>query len=240
MSEAKVSWQPSSTLEIRYTGNIHGDLETLPYTATVIKNSRREYPDMLLFDTGSFSGPNSPGNIQGDPHIKVYNHLKYDAAVPGRAEAMDTKALKRMARGASFPFIATNWRGMGEGDFFENRKVIKRENDIIVVLGMACTYTPQDTELIDAEKAMDEALKDFDPAEATVVILSQLDGNQNLSLAKHGKFTKVIISGIPVPGLDQTMQIGNSLIVPASEGPKTLGSVSVSLSGAVKMPKKQN
>ncbi|MBQ7502646.1 hypothetical protein IJT93_08025 [bacterium] len=238
MSEAKVSWQPSSKLEIRYTGNIHGDLETLPYTATVIKQQRAAHPDLLLFDTGSFSGPNAPGNIQGDPHVKVYNHLKYDAVVPGRAEAMDTNALKRMARAADFPFIATNWRGMGEGDFFVNQKVIKRENDTLVVLGMACDYTPKDTESVAPEAALDEALKDFDPADTVVIILSQLDGNQNLSLAKRGKFTKVIICGIPVPGVDQTMQVGNSLLVPAASGPKQLGSVSVDLSGAIKMPKK--
>ena len=218
MSKAKVSWQPSSKLEIRYTSNIGGELEALPYLATVIKQQRAQCPDMLLFDTGSFSGPGCPGPNSGEPHVKVYNHLQYTAVVPGRAEAMDTKALKKMARMANFPFLATNWRGIGEGDYFTNRQVI---------------------ETVPATQALDEALKGFDPADTVVIILSQLDGNQNLALAKHGNFTKVIIGGVTIAGLDQTMSVGNSLIAPASDGPKSLGSLTVNLGGNLKVNKEK-
>ena len=239
---ATVSWQPPSTLEIRYTSNIGGDLETLPYLATVIKNCREEHPDMLLFDTGSFSGPNRPGPHKGEPHVKVYNYLKYTAVVPGRAEAMDTSALKKMARAAEFPFVATNWKGMGEGDFFVHSKVLDAKNvDKIVILGMAPVDTvPKDTELIPTMEALDAALKDYEPADTVVVILSQLDGNQNLAMANHGKFTKIIISGILVPGADQTMKISNSLLAPATDGPHNLGSLTVNLGGAIKVNKKKS
>ena len=239
MSKAKVSWQPSSKLEIRYTSNIGGELEALPYLATVIKQQRAQCPDMLLFDTGSFSGPGCPGPNSGEPHVKVYNHLQYTAVVLGRAEAMDTKALKKMARMANFPFLATNWRGIGEGDYFTNRQVIERGEEKIVILGMACPETPKDTETIPATQALDEALKGFDPADTVVIILSQLDGNQNLALAKHGNFTKVIIGGVTIAGLDQTMSVGNSLIAPASDGPKSLGSLTVNLGGNLKVNKEK-
>ncbi|MGM9998566.1 MAG: hypothetical protein ACI38Q_04120 [Candidatus Bruticola sp.] len=237
MSKAKVSWQPSSKLEIRYTSNIKGNLDQLPYLATIIKQQRAQFPDMLLFDTGSFSGPNCPGPDGGEPHVKVYNHLQYTAVVPGRAEAMDTKALKKMARAADFPFLATNWRGIGEGDYFTNKLVIERGEEKIVVLGMACAETPQDTESIPASKALNEALQSFDPADTVVIILSQLDGNQNFALAQQGKFTKIIIGGITITGLDQTMNVANSIVAPASDGPRSLGSLTVNLGGNLKVNK---
>lgn len=240
MSNAKVSWHPSTALEIRYTGSIHGNLDKLPYLATVIKQQRSSYPDMLLFDTGSFSGPNVPGPLKGKPHVDVYNHLQYDGVVPGRAEAMDTAALKAMARAAKFPFLASNWKGMGEGDFFVRSKVIERAGETLILMGMAAPDpTPLDTEYVDPCKAMDELLKDFKPTDVVVVILSQLDGNQNLALASHNKFTKVIVSGLPVKGVDQAMQVGNSIIAPAAEGPDGLGSLHVDLAGSVQVDREK-
>ena len=66
-----------------------------------------------------------------------------------------------------------------------------------------------------------------------------MDGNQNLALAKHGNFTKVIIGGVTIAGLDQTMSVGNSLIAPASDGPKSLGSLTVNLGGNLKVNKEK-
>lgn len=236
-NNAKVEYIQPSKLEIRHTGNIQGNTERLPYLATVIKNQRQAHQDMLLFDTGGFSGPNKLGPHKGLVQVEVLNHVQCQATVPGRAEAMDTSALKAMAKLANFPFLASNWRGMGEDYFFSRRLLLKHNGLDVVVLGMAWPESPKDTETIAPETALDEALADLDTQQIVVIILSQLDYSVARTLAMHGPATKVIIEGISYPGFNATTKAGNSLLVPASPDFNNLGALSLDLSGALKINK---
>ena len=238
-SEAKVSYQPSITLTIRHTGNILGNLEDLPRLGTVIKNERQANPNMLLFDTGNFSGNNKPGPHKGLPHVEIMNLLKFDAVVPGRAETMHSAELRQMARKAQFPFLASNWRGMGEGDYFKRSIKIERGGLSVVVLGMAWPEAPQDTGPIPPEQALKEALSEYDVPNCAVVVLSQLGYTLDRALAVNDKTSKIILSGVSTPGFEQQTMIGSSLLVPVSPGASSLGAVDITLSGKVDINKEQ-
>lgn len=233
----KVSFQPATNLEIRYTGNILGDLDNLPRLATVIKNERQKSPNMVLIDTGNFSGPNKPGPHKGKPHIEVMNYLKYDATVPGRAETKNSADLRAMSRLAKFPFLASNWRGMGEGDYYQRSLQIKRDDISIAILGLAWNEAPQDTEIIPAEQAIKEALNDVDADNTAIIVISQLGYTVDRSLALQIKVPLVILSGIDCPGFEEQVMIGGSLLVPVAKGPQQLGALSVQLSGKVAIEK---
>ncbi|MDO5296591.1 MAG: hypothetical protein Q4F00_08170 [bacterium] len=233
----KVSFQPAQRLEIRYTGNIMGDLEHLPKLGTVIKNERKANPHMLLLDTGNFSGPNKPGPHKGKPHIEVMNHLKYDAAVPGRAETKNSADLRNMGRLANFPFLASNWRGIGEGNYYERRLLLKRGELSVAVLGLAWPEPPQDTEVIPPEQAIREALTDLDTDSTVIVVLSQLGYMADRALATNIHQTMIIMSGVSSPGFEQQTMMGSSLMVPVAPGPESLGALGIDLSGRVEIGK---
>ena len=231
----KVSYQAAQRLELRYTGNILGELDPLPRLGTIIKNERKAHPQMLLLDTGNFSGPNKPGPHQGKPHIEVMNALHYDAAVPGRAETKDSVALRQMGRNAKFPLVATNWKGMGEGNYFERVVKIKRGDLNIAILGLAWNEAPQDTEVIPAEQAVKEVLKDIDTDNTIVVVLSVLGYIADRSLAMNNRCTMIILSGVDSPGFEEQVMVGNSLLVPVVPNAENLGALDVDLSGRVEV-----
>ncbi len=233
----KATFQPAQRLEIRHTGNILGNLEDLPRLATVIKQERQANPHMLLVDTGNFSGPNKPGPHKGRPHVEVMNHLKYDAIVPGRAETKNSADLRSMSRAAHFPFLASNWRGMGEGNVFQRYAKIERGGIKIALLGMAWNEAPQDTEVIAPEQALKEALQDIDAEEYILVILSTLGYIADRALAMADKHTKIILSGVDCPGFEQSTMAGSSLLVPVAPGPKQLGALGIDLSSKVEVHK---
>ncbi len=233
----KVSFQSAQRLEIRYTGSIMGDLEHLPKLGTVIKNERKAFPNMLLLDTGNFSGPNKPGPHRGKPHIEVMNHLKYDAAVPGRAETKNSADLRSMGRLAQFPFLASNWRGIGEGNYYERILRLKRGELEIAVLGLAWPEPPQDTEIIPPEQAVKEALADVDADSTAIIVLSQLGYMADRALAANIHHAMIILSGVSSPGFEQQTMMGGSLLVPVAPGPDNLGALGIDLSGRVEIGK---
>ncbi|MBQ7567952.1 hypothetical protein IJT17_04025 [bacterium] len=233
----KVSFRPAQRLELRYTGNIMGDLEHLPKLGTIIKNERKAYPDMVLVDTGNFSGPNKPGPHQGKPHVEVMNHLQYDAAVPGRAETKNSADLRSMGRLAKFHFLASNWRGMGEGNYYERILKIKRGGLDIAILGLAWNEPPQDTEIIPPEQAIKEALADVNTDSTVIIVLSQLGYLADRALAMNSKYTMIILSGVTSEGFEEQTMVGSSLLVPVAPGPDSLGALGVDLSGQVEISK---
>ena len=234
MSEhARAGWKESTRLEIRYTGNLRGDLEGLPYLATVIKNQRASHPGMILVDTGDFSGESRPGPHGGAPQVEVMNHLEYDAAVPGRAEAADGTALERMASLARFPFLASNWTGPGEGSTWQRRLQVRRGGVEVALVGLAWPDPPRGATLVPPEEALDRALEDLDLDQVLVVVLSQLGFAADRNLATRFPEAQVLLEGIPYPGFDQATPMGECLVVPAAGGPRLLGALGLDLSGAL-------
>lgn len=231
----RIGWKDSTRLEIRYTGNLQGDLQALPYLATVIKNQRAESPQMLLVDTGDFSGQSRPGPHAGAPQIEVMNHLRFAATVPGRAEAADGSALERMAALAEFPFLASNWRGSGEGSMFHRVHKVRCGEIDVALVGLAWPDPPRNTALIPPEEALEQALEDVDVDQTVVVVLSQMGFAADRNLAVRCPEAHVILEGVPYTGFDQVTQLGETLVVPAVNGPRQLGALGLDLSGALEI-----
>lgn len=235
----RIGWSEAARLEIRYTGNLHGDLEGLPYLATVVKTERQKHPDMLLVDTGDFCGEGKPGKHAGAPQVEVMNHLRYDAAVPGRAEAASSKAFRGMAEAAKFPFLASNWRGEGEGTLFQRRCIVRRAGVEVAVLGLAWPEPPDGTTLVPPDQALTEGLEGLDLDTTLVIVLSQLGFAADRNVAMRGGEVQVLLEGVPYPGFNQVTQLGETLVVPAAPGARSVGALGLDLSGALRIDREE-
>lgn len=78
---------------------------------TMVKEERKQHPDLLLFDSGDFSqGSPYYTLFKGDVEVKLMNAMKYDAATIGNHEfdfGMDNMA--RIFKMASFPIVCSNY-----------------------------------------------------------------------------------------------------------------------------------
>lgn len=77
----------------------------------LIKEQRRQHPDLLLFDSGDFSqGSSYYTMFKGDVEIGLMNQMGYDAATIGNHEfdyGLDNMA--RLFRMAKFPIVCSNY-----------------------------------------------------------------------------------------------------------------------------------
>lgn len=237
----RVGWSDAARLEIRYTAHLEGDLEGLPYLATVVKTERAKHPGLVLVDTGDFSGEGKPGPHAGMPQVEVMNHLGYDAALPGRAEAAEAPVLRRLAEVAKFPFLASNWRGAGEGSTFQRRLVLRRAGVEVALLGLAWPDPPRGATLIPPDQAISEGLEGLDLDTTLVIVMSQLGfaADRNLATA-HGAEVQVILEGVPYPGFNQVTQFGETLLVPAAPGARSVGALGLDLSGALRLERDED
>ncbi len=83
--------------------------------ATLIKEMRKENPDLLLFDCGDFSQGSPYYNMfGGEVEVKLMNAMGYDACAIGNHEFDNgMENLARLARLASFPFVCANYNVRG-------------------------------------------------------------------------------------------------------------------------------
>lgn len=226
MSESiSVGWEGPTRLEIRYTGNLRGDLESLPRLATVIKRERAASPGLVLVDTGDFSaGTELCERFEGRPVAEVMNHLDYDAAVPGESEARwGREGMERLAVSGGFPFLAANWPG------FTTHKVVTRGELEITLAGLGA---PNLFEATDPVQAVRDVLAEVGD-EGVLIVLSQLgfEGDRRLAMEVEG--IHAILQGVRYDGFTQVTRFGETLLVPASPGSATLGSLGLDLSGTL-------
>lgn len=99
-------------LSILHTGDIHGNLDSLPYLATVVGKHRTKKPDTLLLDAGDWSrGHELSEQFQGKPVIEIFNEMGYTAVGVGEGDlAWGLGSLRARAREARFPVLAANLR----------------------------------------------------------------------------------------------------------------------------------
>ncbi|MBR1686999.1 MAG: bifunctional metallophosphatase/5'-nucleotidase [Prevotella sp.] len=107
----------------------------------MLKEERRQNPDLLLFDSGDFSqGSPYYTMYKGDVEIGLMNQMGYDAATIGNHEfdfGLDNMA--RLFRMANFPIICANYDFTGtvcEG-LVKTYIILKRNGIKIGVFGLA-------------------------------------------------------------------------------------------------------
>jgi hypothetical protein len=74
-----------------------------------------------------------------------------------------------------------------------------------------------------------------DVDQTVVVVLSQMGFAADRNLAVHCPEAHVILEGVPYTGFDQVTQLGETLVVPAVNGPRQLGALGLDLSGALEI-----
>lgn len=129
----------------------------------MIKEERKQRPDLLLFDSGDFSqGSPYYTMFKGDVEIGLMNEMGYDAATIGNHEfdfGLDNMA--RIFRMAKFPIVCSNYDFTGtsvEGTV-KQYVVIKRSGVRIGVFGLC----PQLDGLVDAQKC--QGVRYLDPVD---------------------------------------------------------------------------
>jgi 2',3'-cyclic-nucleotide 2'-phosphodiesterase/3'-nucleotidase len=145
------------------TTDLHGNIYPIDYytnkpdgrglakLATVIKQTRKENPNLLLLDSGdTIQGTpleyihNKRNNTPPDPMMLAMNALKYDAMAVGNHEYnFGLKVLEKARREASFPWLSSNTYRAGTNETAYDPYIIKEVGGVrIGILGLTTPGIP--------------------------------------------------------------------------------------------------
>jgi 2',3'-cyclic-nucleotide 2'-phosphodiesterase/3'-nucleotidase len=148
---------------ILQTTDLHGNIYPIDYytnkpdarglakAATIIKQVRKDNPNMLLVDSGdTIQGTpmvyyhNKKNNTPVDPMMLVMNALKYDSMAVGNHDYNFGLQVHEKARGeAKFPWLSANTYNVGTNQTHHAPYIVKEMNGIRVgVLGMTTPGIP--------------------------------------------------------------------------------------------------
>lgn len=141
-------------LVVLYTNDTHGhpvkfqygqipEVGGLPARATLVKQIRKEAPNVLLLDAGDLNtGGIASDFFKAEPDIIGYNDIGYDAMALGNHEFDHSIAILKgqMAR-ARFPFLSANVRTR-DGNYLGTPYIIKQFDGFkVAVLGLSTSET---------------------------------------------------------------------------------------------------
>ncbi len=237
--EPAIRWGEVKRLEIRYTGNLHGDLEQLPRLATLVKRERAARPELLLLDTGNFSrGSELAERFQGRPVAEVLAHLGYHAAAIGEDEvSWGMEGILELARAMRCPFLAANWRFPEREEVELSRLLcgylrLQRTGMDVIVAGLGPPKAPPGVEVLPARQALQSVLDEVGP-DQPLVLLSQLGYHEDRQLAESFDALQVILEGVAYAGFTEVVQVAHTLVVPSTAGATSLGSLGLDLTGTL-------
>ena len=148
--------------------------------AALIKQLRKERPELLMLDCGDFSQGSAYYNLyHGEVEVKLMNAMGYDACTIGNHEfdfGLDN--LARLIRMADFPFVCCNYDFTGtpcEG-LVKPYMIIERAGVRVGILGVC----PQPDGLV--TKSNYEPMKYTDPAVAAQPVINLLRNQEHCDL----------------------------------------------------------
>lgn len=161
-----VAAQSNKEVYVYHTNDMHSRVEAFPQEfqdtllagkgglirrATFIKEQRKLYPDLLLFDSGDFSQGTPYYNLfKGEVEVKLMNEMRYDAGTIGNHEFdFGLENMARLFKMADYPIVCANYDVTGtvlEG-LVKEYVVINRSGLKIGVFGLS----PQLEGLVAAE-----------------------------------------------------------------------------------------
>jgi 2',3'-cyclic-nucleotide 2'-phosphodiesterase/3'-nucleotidase len=163
LSAGTSSAQQRAHVTILQTTDLHGhiypidyytnkpDMNGLAKAATVIKQARKENPNLLLLDSGdTIQGTplayyhNKKNNAPPDPMMLVMSHLKYDAMAVGNHEYnFGLKVLEKARGEAQFPWLSANTYRKQTGENYHKPYLVKEVNGVRVgILGLTTPGIP--------------------------------------------------------------------------------------------------
>ena len=145
------------------TTDIHGNLYPLDYytnkpearglarVSTIVKQARRENPNLLLVDSGdTIQGTplayyhNKKNNAPPDPVMLAMNAIGFDAMAVGNHEYnFGLKVLEKARREARFPWLSANTYRRGTDETYHKPYVVKEVGGVRVgILGLTTAGVP--------------------------------------------------------------------------------------------------
>lgn len=151
-----VGAQAVKELLILHTNDVHSRIEPLPVNAehpersdkagfvrraTLVRDMRAKYPDLLLFDCGDFSQGTPYYNMfQGEVEVNLMSEMGYDAGTIGNHEfdyGLDN--MKRIFSLANYPIVCANYDFTGTvlEEIVKPYVILKRNGLKIGVFGLS-------------------------------------------------------------------------------------------------------
>lgn len=223
------------TLHILHTSDLHGQVEAMPYLATVVRQTRQERPDALLLDAGDWAhGSRISDAFQGKPMVEIMNELRYDAIGVGEGDLhWGLEALQERASEARFPILSANLRTPQSTppEGILDRVLITKDGLPIGIFGLSCPQceTPQ-TRIADpiaTARAQATALK-HEGAEV-IIVLSHLGLEQDRVLAFAVPGLHCIVGGHQHLDPSPPERIGNAVLAHAGHSARHLGVMAIEL-----------
>ena len=132
------------TLTVLFTGDLHGNMDLMPYYQTLI-NSEQRKGDVILLDCGDLYQGGPRQDKGGLPESLVLSSMKYDAMTLGNnefwctensAEACDSK-ISALAQNSTFDILCANVEKNGEYlDGVKPYTIINKRGLNIAVIGL--------------------------------------------------------------------------------------------------------
>jgi 2',3'-cyclic-nucleotide 2'-phosphodiesterase (5'-nucleotidase family) len=150
-------------ITILSTTDLHGNILPLDYytnrpderglakAATIIKQARRENPDLLLVDSGdTIQGTplvyyhNKNNNAPPDPMMLVMSALRYDAMAVGNHDYnFGLKVLEKARHEAKFPWLSANTYRQGTDQTYFDPYIVREVSGVRVgILGLTTAGIP--------------------------------------------------------------------------------------------------
>ncbi|HYO62335.1 MAG TPA: bifunctional UDP-sugar hydrolase/5'-nucleotidase [Pyrinomonadaceae bacterium] len=220
-SLASVRAQPAARawVTILSTTDIHGNIYPLDYytdrpdarglarVSTVVRQARRENPNLLLVDSGdTIQGTplayyhNKKNNTPPDPVMLSMNAMRFDAMAVGNHEYnFGLRVLEKARREAAFPWLSANTYRKGTDETYHRPYVVKEVGGVRVgILGLTTPGVPF------WENAENYAGLEFrEPvaeAKKWVAVLRNKEKVDLVVVAMHMGLERDLRTGEPTPG----------------------------------------
>lgn len=181
------------TLTVLFTGDLHGNMELMPYYQTLI-NSEQRKGEVILLDCGDLYQGGSRQDKGGIPESLVLSSMKYDAMTLGNnefwcpensAEACDAK-ISNLAKNSTFDILCANVEK--NGGYLEGVKpytIINKRGLNIAVIGLTTNdinnKEVQNKTLRDPVRVLQEMNNELAGKADIKIVLSHCETEQNMA-----------------------------------------------------------
>lgn len=244
----------ASTITVLFTSSSNGRLSVcptcpnllyggMPRRATLIKEYRNKYKNILLLDSGDLFPVVAPKE-QTECALKTVNLMKYDAMAIGDQEFIYGKEFLLYAmKKVDFPFlcatIAYTKSIVREGvrpELFAKPYIIKEIEGIkVLIIGVisekAFLFFPKEKieglTVLEPLRALREIISKLRPTVDLVIVLSHLGDVSDERLAREVEGIDLIIGGHTQTLLEKPLKVDNTIIVQAGRDGERLGEITL-------------
>lgn len=232
--------ESEGTVDVVHSADMHGQMEAMPYLATVVKRHRADHPHALVLDSGDWARGSEVSNLfKGKPMIEIMNHIGYTAAGVGEGDiAWGVKAFLERVAEARFPIVAANLRD-SEGRPLPGvhpHHVVEVGGRRVGIIGLCCRdcERPGQTRVLDPRAALLEAMYTLRASSVdTFIVLSHLGHADDRALAAAVPGIHCILGGhdhVPVSPPDQ---VGDTLLSCPDADARSVATLSFRFGAAV-------